>query len=74
MPLISKSDPFVLDDVSFEGISKELRTAIEDRGIEMLDCPATPIPADLEDSEEVIIIRECEVETGHAYEMIYKLL
>ncbi len=73
MKLISKSDPFEKEDVKFTGISNELREAIEDRGIDMLDCPACPVPADLEDSEEMIIIRECEIETGHAYEMTYTL-
>ncbi len=74
MQLISKSNPFVKDDVKFEGISTELRLAIEARGIDILDCPATPVPADLEDSEEMIVIRECEQEVGHAYEMTYTLL
>jgi len=73
MALISKSDPFELEDVKFSGISTELREAIENRGLDLLDCPATPIPSDLEDSEELIIIRECEVETGFAYEMTYDL-
>jgi hypothetical protein len=74
MTLKKKSDPFELENVRFEGISNELRKAIEDRGIEILDCPTTPIPADLEDSEEVIIIRECEEETGDSYDLTYTLL
>jgi hypothetical protein len=74
MPLISKSNPFIQDDVKFEGISTELREAIEDRGVDILDCPAVPISAELETSEEVIVIRECEQEIGHAYEMTYELL
>ncbi len=74
MSLIKQSDPFERESVKFEGISTELLQAIEDRGIDILDCPAAPIPADLEDSEEVIVIRDCEQETGYSYDLIYTLL